>query len=237
MFIELVFLFFIFLFFSSATLILQTHVNFVGPMWLGCFMAVAGLYSVDHRMQYHPSCVWIIISRMSDSNSLHCHQPFPHTNINLHRKWNCSIARTGSHRTLGVICLEVSAEIKNIWPITLFLLHSNISPCHYSLPVMCWSSVWRSCVHSSDLRLGSWMELWVINFIQVFGHTRWKHNLHDCCSKSVLHLKLNILKHLYFFLFNSQEITVWLFAMLYIFPVIFFCVCFRPVNNKAQKKM
>lgn len=45
-----------FFFFSHSALILQTHVNFVGPMWLGCFMAIAGLYSVDHKMQYHPSC-------------------------------------------------------------------------------------------------------------------------------------------------------------------------------------
>ena len=56
----------------------------------------------------------IMIPRMGDSNSLRRHQPFPYTNINLHRKWNCNFAKTGSHCTLGVICLEVSAEIKNL---------------------------------------------------------------------------------------------------------------------------
>lgn len=37
-----------------------------------------------------------------------------YTNINLHRKWNCNFAKTRSHRTPGVICLEVCAEIKNL---------------------------------------------------------------------------------------------------------------------------
>lgn len=171
--------------FSVVHFSLLSLVTFVGAMWLGCSAAVEGLCSLDHRLQYHPSCDWIIISRMGDSNSLHRHKPFPGTNINLHRKWNCNFAKTRSRHTLEVICLEVSLQIKNICPLTLLPLQSNISCCHYSLCMMCWSNAWkRKAVHSGDLKRGWRTLLWFINFIQIPHSRTWEYNLHDCCSKS-----------------------------------------------------
>lgn len=51
---------------------------------------------------------------MADFNSVHRHQPFPCTDFNLHGKWRSRFAKTESYCIVGVICLEVSAEIKNL---------------------------------------------------------------------------------------------------------------------------
>ncbi len=124
-----------------CALFVLTHVTLVAPVWVSCFMAMAGLYSVDHKLQYHPSRDWVIISRMGDSNSLHRHQPFPHTSINLHRKWNCNFAKARSHRTLGLICLEVSAEIKNLSTYTV-----SITKQYLLLPLLIVYDVLEQCV-------------------------------------------------------------------------------------------
>lgn len=87
---------------------------------------------------------------MGDSNSLRRHQPFPHTNINLHRKWSCDFAKARSHRAVGVICLEVSAEIKNLStyavPITkqylllpLFIVYDVLEQC---VEELCIPGIW-----------------------------------------------------------------------------------------------
>lgn len=78
---------------------------------------------------------------MADFNSLRHHQPFPYTNINLHRKWNSDFAKTGSHRTLGVICLEVRAEIKNLSTYTV-----SISKQYLFLPLLIVCDVLEECV-------------------------------------------------------------------------------------------
>lgn len=124
-----------------CALFVLTLVTLVAPVWPVGFMAIEGLYSVDHEVQYHPSCDWIIISRMGDPNSLCRHQPFPHTNINLHRKWNCDFAKTRSHRTLGVICLEVSAEIKNLSTYAV-----SITKQYLLLPLLIVYDVFEQCV-------------------------------------------------------------------------------------------
>lgn len=126
---------------AGRALFVLTLVTWVAPVWVGCLVAIAGLYSVDHKLQYHPSCDWIIISRMGNSNSLHRHQPSPYTNINLHRKWNCNFAKTRSHRTLGIICLEVSAEIKNLSTYTV-----SITKQYLLLPLLIVYDVLEQCV-------------------------------------------------------------------------------------------
>ncbi len=110
-------------------------------IWVGRFTATAALYSVDHQLQYHPSWDWFIKSRMGDSNSLHRQQPFPFTNINLHRKWNCDFAKTGSHCALGLICLKVSAGIKNLSTYTL-----PITKQYLLLPSLIVYDVFEKCV-------------------------------------------------------------------------------------------
>lgn len=90
---------------SALKSFLQTHITSEAWMRLYRFLAIDSQDLVDHRLQYHPSCDGIIISRMADSNSLHCHQPLPCTNINLHRKWKCSIGGARSHPTMEVIHL------------------------------------------------------------------------------------------------------------------------------------
>lgn len=113
----------------------------MAAVWVSWFAAWASLHSVDHKQQYHPSRDWINISRMGDSNSLHRYRPFPHTNINLHRKWNCNFATALSHRTLGVICLEVSAEIKN-----LSTYGVSITKQYLLLPLLIVYDVFEQCV-------------------------------------------------------------------------------------------
>lgn len=119
--------------------LLLTLVTVVTLVWVDCFSR--SIFSCSQAVI--PSIMWLDYPiKDGRFSSLHCHQPFLYTNINLHRKWNCNFAKSRSHRrALGVICLEVSVEIKNICPLTLFLLQSNISCCHYSLSMMCWRNV------------------------------------------------------------------------------------------------
>lgn len=58
--------------------------------------------------------------------------PFPPTSINLHRKWNSDYTKTGSHHALGVICLELFGEIKNLSTYTVSISKQYLS-CHNSL--------------------------------------------------------------------------------------------------------
>lgn len=125
-------------------------------------MATAGLYSVDHKQQSHPSCDWFIISRMGDSNSLHCHQPFLLTSINLHRKWKRSIAQTRSHRTLEVILPTSRCRDKEYLSNYTVFYYIAISPAAITHCLGCTGEMCTWAVHFRDLALGSCTELWCI---------------------------------------------------------------------------
>ena len=89
------------------------------PVPAGRFVARSGPYSLERKMQYHPSCDFIIISRMGDSNSLHRHRPFQAAISICIENGAVTLPR------LDLLALWESfagAEIKNICPLTLFLL-------------------------------------------------------------------------------------------------------------------
>lgn len=100
-----------------------------------------------------------------------------YSNINLHRKWNGNFAATLSERSLGLICREVSPEIKNICPLTLFFYYKAISPaatahCVWYVDIMC-----RGAVHAGCLRLDRRTDLWFIKFVLILDGMSSKQNL------------------------------------------------------------
>lgn len=102
--------------------------------------------------------------------------------------------------------------------------YKAISPAAITHCLWCVWAMCRRALHSRDLRLVSVAEIWFINFIQIPDSTRWKHNLHDCCSKNVLSCSIWSWMVLNFlcasvFEFNRQScccycvVTSWEFAM------------------------
>lgn len=45
----------------------------------------------------------LFLPRIADFNSVHCRQPFPYTDINLHGKWRSHFAKTEPYCVVGVI--------------------------------------------------------------------------------------------------------------------------------------
>lgn len=106
---------------------------------------------------------------MADFNSVHRHQPFPCTDYNLHGKWRSHFAKTECYCAAGVICLEVSAEIKT-------LSTYSVSDCEQCLllPLLIICDPSEECVFCRNQRLHLISDLFIsfsveihINFIVI----------------------------------------------------------------------
>lgn len=117
--------------------------------------------------------------------------------------------RNPSLRSGRVICPEVSAQIKNLSTYAV-----SITKQYLLLPFLIVADAVEPSAEepdSRDLRPGSRTEPRFINFIQSADSARWKHNLHDCRSKTFF--SCSIFFHLFFFL------SVWIELMvLLLFP-------------------
>lgn len=155
--------------------------------WLCCL-----LFGRWRFIWYHPLCDRVIPARMADFNSALRLQPFPCTDFNLHGKWRSHFAKTESYCIVGVICLEVSAEIKN-------LSTHSVSICKQCLllPLLIACDPSEQRVFPRESKAPS--EIRFINFVQCWDtyqfycdSSKWKQYWHGRWGK-YLHSVLNVL--------------------------------------------